>query len=136
MDLETPFSAGPYKFKSVSGNVKISLPDASGGTIHHKSVSGRVSVSNPAASVTGDRRPGAVRQTIILGSGGPDIHFKSVSGGLQLLSPENGAAITLNDSQKQPAQANGPEAARLTILEQLANGDVSVDDAVVALQNR
>jgi hypothetical protein len=121
LELDTPLGAGPYHLKTVSGNATIRMPEASGGTIHFKSISGCARVDGQRARTSGHTLPGGPRrETYYLPGDGPVIDFSSVSGSLRLLTPGGGLPAA------QPAQP----ASQLDILERLARGELSVEDAV------
>ncbi len=74
--LETSLGEGPYKFKTMSGNLKLVLPPETGCNIGFKSVSGRLKTSLPTTRSQWQRHKW---QAELLG-GGPQIRFNSVSG--------------------------------------------------------
>ena len=80
--LETPLGEGPYRFKTVSGDMKLVLPVETGFTIGFKSMSGNFKTSLPA---TRSQRRGHNWQAELCG-GGPDVHFSSVSGSFSVMS--------------------------------------------------
>lgn len=81
--LETPLSEGPYRFKTVSGDVKMILPsEASRCTVEFSSVSGRLKTSLP--TVRSQRR--RHRWHAELQGGGPEVRFSSISGNLTVMS--------------------------------------------------
>jgi hypothetical protein len=80
--LETPLGEGPYRFKTVSGDMKLVLPTETGFTVGFKSMSGNFETSFPA---TRSQRRGHNWHAELCG-GGPDVHFSSVSGSLSVMS--------------------------------------------------
>jgi hypothetical protein len=80
--LETPLGEGPYRFKTVSGDMKLVLPTETGFTVGFRSMSGSFKTSLPA---TRSQRRGHNWHTELCG-GGPDVHFSSVSGSLSVMS--------------------------------------------------
>ena len=74
--LETSLGEGPYKFKTMSGDLKLVLPPETGCSIGFKSVSGRLKTSLPTTRSQWQRHK---CQAELLG-GGPQVRFHSVSG--------------------------------------------------------
>jgi hypothetical protein len=79
--LETSLGEGPYKFKSMSGNLKLVLPPETGCSIGFQSVSGRLKTSLPTTRSQWQRHKW---QADLLG-GGPEIRFHSVSGNMSVM---------------------------------------------------
>lgn len=126
-------SSGPAeaRVKTVSGDVELALgePDAE---IAFKTVSGDAKVEGPARVEKEGRRD----RRIIVGAGGPHVRVKTVSGDLTVQLSKNGAPA------EQPAETEAiplgaPEApsgtAAREILERVARGELSVEDAAAAL---
>jgi hypothetical protein len=80
--LETPLGEGPYRFNTVSGDMKLVLPAETGFTVGFKSMSGNFKTSLPA---TQSQRRGHNWHAELCG-GGPDVNFSSVSGSLSVMS--------------------------------------------------
>ena len=80
--LETPLAEGPYKFKTVSGSMKLLLPSEVGFTVGFNSISGNFKTSLPT---TRSHRRGHNCQAELCG-GGPEVRFNSVSGSLSVVS--------------------------------------------------
>jgi len=78
--LEMPLGEGPYRFKSVSGDVRLVVPAASAGTVIGKSVSGRARLALPVTASEHSR--GHWRYEVQ--GGGPEVRFESVSGDLHI----------------------------------------------------
>jgi hypothetical protein len=78
--VEALTGSGPYRFKSVSGQLQVALPAGSGCKVEMSSVSGRLHSDLPITKEWGDgRQRGAEIQ-----GGGPALHFKSVSGDMRV----------------------------------------------------
>lgn len=112
VELNTPTGAGPYSFSTVNGNVRLNLADAPAGRVHFNSVSGR-------ARLNQERMSGGRKFTHTIAEGGPDLHFKSVSGNLDLASDK-------------PVER--PRAEMSEILERIARGEMTVDAGLQALK--
>ena len=82
MRYQTGFGAGPYRFKSVSGNVELVVPPESSCAAELHAISGQLSTKLPATSV--ERHNGS--QTIQVQGGGVQVFLQSVSGNLTLAS--------------------------------------------------
>ncbi len=85
--LQTPLGSGPYTFNSVSGSVRLVVPDGTACSAQLNTVSGRLHTSLPVNTSRGQR---GLHQVDILGGGAP-VLLKSVSGGLWI-GPEDGQA--------------------------------------------
>ncbi len=85
--LQTPLGSGPYVFNSVSGSVRLVVPDGTACSAQLNTVSGRLHTSLP---VNTSHSQHGLHQVDILGGGAP-VSLKSVSGGLWL-GPEEGQA--------------------------------------------
>lgn len=79
--LQTPLGEGPYRFKTVSGNVRLILPPETGCTVGFRSMSGRLKTSLPT---TRSRRQIGQSYAELQG-GGPEVHFSSMSGNLSVV---------------------------------------------------
>ena len=79
--LGTRLGDGPYRFRTVSGDVRLVLPPDTGCTIGFNSISGRLNTSMPIAR---RQRRGCAWQAD-LQSGGPEVYFSSTSGDLEVV---------------------------------------------------
>ncbi|MBI4771672.1 MAG: DUF4097 family beta strand repeat protein [Chloroflexi bacterium] len=134
--LETPPGAGPHRFETVSGAVKLLLPQASGCVVEGQSVSGRFRTSLPGPQ---SEYTGGGRWRVELSGGGPEISFRSVSGDLWLLAgeAEGDPVATAPPGGDAPARDGGRRPGdRSEILEQIASGKLSVDEGLAELQGR
>jgi hypothetical protein len=133
VDIQTGLSEGPYRFHSVSGDVKLSIPAGAGCRVHTHSISGRVySPGKSFRSLKG-------RQEIQVKGGGPEIFFDSVSGDFSLTatdeaqsnaSPEVGMSPK---SGKPGAPVNTPGMDIHQVLERIANGELSAEEGLRAI---
>jgi hypothetical protein len=163
--LQTALSAGPYHFSSVSGSVRLIVPEGTACSAHLSSVSGRVHTTSLPFNAS--RIQGGGQRVDILGGGTP-VTLKSVSGSLWI-GPENGQAA----ASEAPAAAGSfveppvppmppmppvppvspaappgapvmgaapaspaPALSTTEILEQVERGEMSVEQALQALQGQ
>ena len=131
--IETPLTEGPYEFKSVSGNMSVITPEDTACTISIKSVSGVAKVNLPVTSRTGVRN----KEIIEVAGGGPQVSMKSVSGVLKVGSPNY-----VKSEEPQPEKEIAPSPvvppaipatqpkSQMQILQELENGEISVDEAL------
>lgn len=126
--FETALSAGPYEFDSVSGDVQLIVPEDTSCDIHTSSFSGEVFVGLSSTYV---KRSGRVRQ-IVVQEGGPEVHFKSMSGDLSLLT----AAQQENPTPGQPARPQQEHASldRMAVLDRIARGEITVDEGIQIIE--
>jgi len=136
--LQTELDAGPYQFRSVSGDVWLALPSAAACQVDMHSLSGRLRAGLPAShhQVRGGRTRVAFGE-----SSGPEISYNTVSGDLHLVTPD-GPAETPADppggetAAPVPAAADSPTPPdRMAVLDRLARGELSVDEAVSTLKH-
>lgn len=136
--LETPLGEGPYTVGSVSGRLVLVVLEGSGCTADISSVSGSVHTDLPHAQVWKDHSPGHRRQRIAIGQGGPEISLKSVSGSLRIVTQADfNETATARPTTARPATTPPPQKSpsKMDLLERIARGELTVDDAVTALQN-
>lgn len=132
--IETPLTAGPYEFKSVSGHTSLITPEDTACTIRIKSVSGKAKVNLPVTSKSGTRN----KQVIEVAGGGPEVNVKSVSGVLKIGSPNYVKAevlpteveVTRPKAVVQPVQPASQPKSQMQILQKIEDGDLSVEDAL------
>jgi DUF4097 and DUF4098 domain-containing protein YvlB len=142
--IETPIAEGPYELNSVSGNMSVITPEDTACTVFMKSVSGKAKINLPVTNRQGARN----KQVIEVAGGGPEIRMKSVSGVLKLGSPsyakstsepieENpGSKISIDDELIVEDQLVDPmqsPKSQLQILQEIENGEISVDEALKQL---
>lgn len=128
--FETLLTAGPYIFKTVSGNIRLVVPSHSACSADFQSISGRFSTNLPVASNQRQRHS----QVAEIQGGGPMVKFNTVSGNASL---ESGSKIPV-----QAAPSSMPESAQTTttisqealstreILDQIADGELTVDEGL------
>ncbi len=134
MDLETPMGEGPYELRTVSGSVRIRTGDRPTGRIHFRSLSGSASVDSTRLRTSENvSHPGPKKALFELSENGPDIHFRSVSGSLKLVTKGGETAKPENAPKTAPASAPASPG-RMEILERIASGEISVDEAVAVMR--
>jgi hypothetical protein len=146
VSIETPLGNGPYKFHSVSGNVRLIVQPEARGSVHATSLSGRVTSDLP---VTRSQRSGQNWQLELQG-GGPEIRFDSISGNLSIERGSGSGPVAVAQAAPSFAVAEGvpvppeppappspietAEQTRRDILDRVARGEISVDEAVKVLR--
>ena len=79
IQLETPLGKGPYNFKSVSGEIKLSVPAETHCSVEFHSISGNFSTELPSSA---SRHNGT--QNVEVQGGGVKVYLNSVSGGIRI----------------------------------------------------
>ncbi len=133
VSARTPLSAGPYRFKTVSGDVALTVPAGTNLVAEGASLSGGLKSDLPVAR---HERSGR-RWRIEVGQPGLDpanaarVTFDSLSGDLCLVSSGDGGG-----TQPAAAAQAAPPAGqtRSDILDRVARGELSVDEALKALE--
>ena len=121
--VETPLGDGPYNFKAVSGDIELVIAPLRGATITSSSLSGNIRTSLEPSYTNHFRN----HHKIDLEGGGVEIHHKSVSGDLFLVSGnKNGAPRNVED---MILDEDRPQT-RTDILEQVDRGELSVEQAL------
>jgi DUF4097 and DUF4098 domain-containing protein YvlB len=116
LTIQTSLSDGPYRFDSVSGEVRLYLPAETRCSAHLSTLNGDIYSAFPTSNYS--RWHG--KQAMDVQGGGVAVTASSVSGNLQLYS-----------------QGNTPQAAsvdRRSILEQLERGEINPEDALAQLK--
>jgi predicted membrane protein len=124
--LETNLGTGPYHFKAISGNVKIKLPESSGYAVQTKSISGRVKTSNQ----TNGNFSRGVKKVNEKGDG-VTIHHSSISGNLHI---DSGLTSVVEENTYSNAPPQNQSNKRTEILDRIAAGEISVEDALASLK--
>lgn len=120
--IGTSRGEGPYSFQSVSGNVFLSINQEAGFTVKMHSVSGNLQTALPLSNRY--RSGGTLNAEV--GGGGIEITMNSVSGDLHLEAP----GVSTPQPQSQPDQVS-----RREVLEQIARGEMSVEEGVEKLKS-
>jgi hypothetical protein len=123
MVLESPLSAGPYTFKSVSGSAKLVVPPETACLARFHSVSGRMRTSLP---ITKDLRRGSKGEIEIQG-GGPEITHHCVSGSFRIVTDEK--------EKIHETHATSPTETidQMSVLKKIEDGQISVEEALKEL---
>lgn len=147
LNIETPLATGEhYMAKTVSGDLLIAVPAGTGATIQMKSVSGDVSSDLPAEIIKSSRRNWQGR----INGGGANVEMHSVSGDLRIAvgadatpmetisapPPEPDYPVPRMPVAPSPAPdsaASDTSPATASILQRLAQGEISVEDAMAQL---
>ncbi len=144
---ETPMGDGPYDFHSVSGDVRLHVQSGASCTVDYASLSGRVVSDLPT---TFSQQTGRRRTLALQGGGNVKIKFDSISANLHIQSASGTAdaavartALPLIDPVV-PLPTPTPDVSdveiaqsaktRQDILDRVAQGRLSVDDAVNLLR--
>ena len=114
--VQTTLSDGPYRFDSVSGDVRLQLPADARFSASLSSISGEVSSTFPATNFS--RSHGS--QAVDIQGGGVTIDAKSVSGNLQL-HPFGDAPHAASVDRRE-------------ILERLERGEIRPEEALAQMQ--
>lgn len=123
--IETPLYAGPYQFSTVSGKVRLEVPDGQGLHVTGRTVSGRLKTSLPGTRGVHDRR----YWDVDLNGGGPLVTMKSTSGNLVIVTDCDADAREVQFERAAPAE----RADRMDILTKVQAGELSVEEAVQKL---
>jgi len=121
MKVETPLGSGPYEFRSVSGSVRLTVPGEASCSIRMHSISGRIHTTMPVTGLTSHHG----HQAAEVQGGGVGIHVNTVSGNFSL---EHTGEVKPAQPQKTPEE-------RKAVLEKIAAGEISVEDALTELNN-
>ncbi len=151
---ETPLGNGPYRFHSVSGDVRLSVPATSRCSIDSNSLTGRLDTDLP---VTYNQKVGQHWRMEVQG-GGPEVRFDSISGTLHVngvgsattkastpapqAEPEAVPALeagsAASESSAPVSESDSPivqaSETRRDILDRVARGELSVDEAIDKLR--
>ncbi len=140
--LQTPVSAGPYSFSSVSGSVRMLVPPDTRCSAELNSVSGSIRSSLPATA----SRMGHGLKVTQVGGGGTGVRLKSVSGSLSFevegMPATNVASTPSQATSSEPIPPAAPtpsqQAAMSTaeILEHIERGEMTVDEAIKLMKGQ
>ena len=133
---------GVVRLRSTSGDLRLEGSLAEGADHSIETVSGDTSIAATGPivvegrTVSGDLRTrlphrsdgGPGRRTLRVGDGGPQVGFRSISGGLTVVAPAPVAAAPLETvaPTEHPSSVEGD---RLTVLRELEAGRIDVDEA-------
>jgi hypothetical protein len=125
ISLETPVHGEGFHFSSVSGNISISVPAGTACTVDLSSISGEIQADLPTtrqAASAGHRR-------VDVNGGGTLLSCSSVSGDVRLLNTAG------EQADPTPEKKDLSEADRRTILERIAQGEMSAEEGLRALRD-
>lgn len=120
--VQTGVTEGPYKLSAVSGSLTLVVPEGSGCEVNASAVSGRFYTDLDVSQSKVSKRSWKVR----IGQGGPSVKLSTVSGNMRLLSAFDAKGIV-------PDEVHVSHKARKDVLTRLADGEISVEDAIEAL---
>jgi hypothetical protein len=116
--LETPIGEGPYRFKSISGDLALLVPgDTRCSVVYHK-LSGRATIDLPVTRHQNDSAE--------VSGGGALVEFNTTSGNLRLSAAGGEAPLS-------PA-VRVPVATTRQVLERIAGGEISAEEGLKALK--
>ncbi|HBZ54417.1 MAG TPA: hypothetical protein DEO88_03340 [Syntrophobacteraceae bacterium] len=118
LELQTPLGEGPYRFHSVSGEVRLTVPAGTRCSAELHSISGRISTNLPQSY--NSRHHGT--EMVAVQGGGVMISLKSVSGDLFLDG----------DGEISPMKTVSSEE-RLAVLGRVKSGEITVEEALSQL---
>ena len=120
--IATAIGEGPYRFKSVSGDITLLVSPETTASVRTKSISGRFKTSLHTTSHSSS----GGRTKIELNGGGAKVRMSSVSGKLYMLTSDNDKAVAPHVSRPSKDE-------RMAMLTRLETGDVSAADALAHL---
>lgn len=120
--IHSDIGEGPYQFTSVSGPLNFIVPEDTQCSVKAHSVSGRFRTDLNASSKSIRPRSWEVE----IAGGGTEIHMKSVSGNLSILTSENvrGEIPSLKQKSRQE---------RMNTLRRLEGGELTVEETLAEL---
>lgn len=133
--LEGELPGAAYRLKTVSGAARLELPQGSALRAEMRSVSGALRTTFPDVKTI---RTGGL-QTLELGSGGAQITFTSVSGDMIIhwqgeeRSDEAATSATTHPDEASRGAGSLTAEERMAILNRIANGELSVEEGLQAL---
>jgi hypothetical protein len=122
--IESPLVDGPYELETVSGDARLVVPQETHCEVSSRSFSGETYVGLSSTYLKHSGRS----QRIVVQDGGPQVSFRSMSGGLSILTAEQ----IEHPAPHQPEVAAAPpdEPDRMRILERIGRGELSVDEGI------
>lgn len=118
----TPLGDGPYRFKSVSGNVELRVPGDTRCTLEAHRISGRLATDLPGTG----RSAAPGQETLDVQGGGQRVQLNTIAGDLRLLLAEGERA-------PQPAPSPGASGSR-AVLERIERGELTVEEGLAELR--
>jgi DUF4097 and DUF4098 domain-containing protein YvlB len=128
LTIDTPLATGGhYLARTVSGDLRLLIPSGTGATVQMHTVSGRVTSDVPAEIIRSGRRNWQGR----INGGGANVEMHTVSGDL-VISLSDQIADSSGSTVGSDPEARARETA--AILEALERGEITVDDATSQLK--
>jgi hypothetical protein len=122
IEAQTALTEGPYHFSSVSGAVKLVVPEDSNCEVQASGVSGRFYTDlDLRSSDLGNRS-----WRVTVGEGSTIVRIKTVSGRMSLLS-------SFDAKGSRPGYIQKSKAERTSVLNKLNDGELSVEEALKEL---
>jgi hypothetical protein len=133
LEVQTPLVDGPYRFRSVSGDVRLAVPQGTGCTLISSSLSGRI-VSD---LYTTRRQINAGQQQVDVQGGGPEVQHNSISGDLRLFFSGEMPVSAPEDAGEAPTpEPNEPSFPdRWEVLDRIDRGELTAAEALRILSN-
>lgn len=129
--VDTPLTRDAYYFgKTVSGGLRLLVPEGTGAMVQMKSISGHATVDMPAEVLKAGSRNWSGR----INGGGATVEFSSVSGSLYIGRGTDGPASPSEDVTERSSQGENARQTKSEILSALERGEISVDDALSRLE--
>jgi hypothetical protein len=124
IDADTNLGEGPYRFDSVSGDVRLVVPAETSCEVHSSTLTGQVYIG---LSATYLKQSGRLRQ-ILVQNGGVELNFKSTSGNLAMVTAEQ----LERPIPHQPGfvTEEATQLDRMEVLEKIGRGELSVEDGI------
>lgn len=130
LSIETPLFEGPYAIHSVSGGAKVYLPPQTNCSLKFHTLSGRLNVDLDELR----RFNGRGELNLNVGNGGAALKFDSISADLHLLPSEAMSSGMDDYEEDRSTEAGaGPAHDRMEVLEKIARGELSVEEALSVL---
>jgi DUF4097 and DUF4098 domain-containing protein YvlB len=124
VNLNTSLAAGPYHFKSVSGNVRLTMPASTHCSCELHTISGKLTSAFPVTSQSLSR----TNQTMDVQGGGVLVELNSVSGDLSLDSDGVISSTPVVEASRSSVDSKD-------ILERISRGELSVDEGIAKLKS-
>jgi hypothetical protein len=125
--LEGP---GPYRFRTMSGNLELQVPDGASFELVARTMSGSVRCELPHTVLESSRRHWRAR----IGRGGPTVEFQSASGGARVRGGASVGPAAPETVTAAPTWPEEPEDPRLAVLRAVERGELSVEEGLARLE--
>lgn len=122
VQINTPLMDGPYRFDSVSGDIRLNVPENTGCEFQMSTMSGKMHIGLSAIYHHHSRR----QRKVTVQDGGPEVTVHSLSGDFVM---ETNTALPEKGDQAQPKGDS-----HMSILDRIANGEITVDEGIRLLE--